>query len=121
LGGKKEKWSPFEVLLRRPTHPPSSSWFASKSDDVPGKTQNERKPLLLLLLLRLQSAQTATAQQQQERTHNQPRTPPPLLSPPCPQQFRHVPPVVCGPAFAATSLGFAIPVPDWLDQKNISI
>jgi hypothetical protein len=43
-----------------------SSWFASKSDDVPGKTQNERKPLLL----RLQSAQTATAQQQQERTHN---------------------------------------------------
>jgi hypothetical protein len=45
-----------------------SSWFASKSDDVPGKTQNERKPLLLLL--RLQSAQTATAEQQQERTHN---------------------------------------------------
>ncbi|CAK9865049.1 unnamed protein product [Sphagnum jensenii] len=93
-----------------------SSWFASKSDDVPGKTQNERKPLLLL---RLQSAQTATAQQQQERTHNSPRTP--LLSPPCPQ-FRHVPPpVVCGPAFAATSLGFAMPVTDWLDKKNISI
>ncbi len=117
---KKKFWEEKKMEPVRSSTPATntpSSWFASKSDDVPGKTQNERKPLPLL---RLQSAQTATAQQQQERTHNQPRTPP-LLSPPCPQQFRHVPPVVCGRAFAATSLGFAMPVTHWLDQKNISI
>lgn len=113
FGRKKKKWSPFVRSSTPATNTPSS-WFASKSNDVPGKTQNERKPLLLLLL-RLQSAQTATAQQQQERTHNSPRTP--LLSPPCPQQFRHVPPR----CFAATSLGFAMPVTDWLDKNNISI
>jgi hypothetical protein len=86
-----------------------------KSDDVPGKTQNERKPLLLLLLLRLQSAQTATAQQQQERTHNSPSHTTTVST--MPTQFRHVPPR----CFAATSLGFAMPVTDWLDKKNISI
>jgi hypothetical protein len=64
--GRKKEMEP--VGSSTPATNTPSSWFASKSDDVPGKTQNERKPLLLLL--RLQSAQTATAQQQQERTHN---------------------------------------------------